>query len=242
MELDYTQQERDFVDRLKEVGSCAAAFSVVAPCDTTQRWLLNRLMKKIPNRQKAVLIPPINLHEHPMQYKFEEFWIDLAQHVGTQPQKDEILRSLCHVQVERPVILTIYGFRDVGPIQKKIIQEFWEPLTEMMNQGSRRSGRSRVVLFLVDQCRPNYDSESIVPLDPFDTILPNDVKNWSDSDVVTNWCKKQKFGDKWADDWIESEGRKDDWENPSLIFTQLCTQFKLGQDGMDIQDVWKWAS
>jgi hypothetical protein len=239
-ELDYKHQERKFNDRLNEFGSCAAAFSVVAPCETTQRWLLNRLMKNIPNRQNAVVIPPMNLHKHPMQ--FEEFWIDLAQNVGTQPQKEEILRNLCHSQIERPVILTIYGFRDVGPIQKKIIQEFWEPLTGMMNQGSRRSGRSRVVLFLVDQCRPNYDSPSIVPLDPFDTILPNDVKTWSDSDVVTDWCKKQKFGDQWADDWIESEDRKDDWENPSLIFTQLCTKFKLGEDCMDIQDVWKWAS
>ena len=99
------------------------------------------------------MISPMNLRQHPMQGNFEEFWIDLAQQIGTQPKKEEILRSLCHRQVERPIILTIYGFRDFGPTQKKIIREFWEPLTGMMNQGSRRSGRSRVVLFLVSNSK-----------------------------------------------------------------------------------------
>ena len=239
--LDYKHQERDFIDRLEALEFCAA-FSVVAPCEMTQRWLLNRLKKKIPNRQNALVIPPMNLSQHPMQCNFEEFWIDLSQQIGTQPQKEEILKSLCHSQVERPIILTIYGFRDFGPIQKKIIREFWEPLTGMMNQGSRRSGRSRVVLFLVDQCRPNYDSLSIVPLEPFDELLQKDVKIWFESDAVAKWCKKQKFGDRSGENWIDHEVPKDDWENPSLIFDRLCTKFQLGHDGMDIQDVWKWAS
>jgi inactive STAND/Trypsin len=240
-ELDYKRQERHFTDRLEELESCAA-FSVVAPCEMTQQWLLNRLKKKIPNRQNAVMISPMNLRQHPMQGNFEEFWIDLAQQIGTQPKKEEILRSLCHSQVERPIILTIYGFRDFGPTQKKIIREFWEPLTGMMNQGSRRSGRSRVVLFLVDQCRPNYDSPSIVPLEPFDELLQKDVKIWFESDAVAKWCQKQKFGDRSGENWIDHEVPKDEWENPSLIFDRLCTKFQLGHDGMDIQDVWKWAS
>ena len=240
-DLDYKRQERHFIDRLDDLEFCAA-FSVVAPCEMTQRWLLNRLKKKIPNRQNALVISPMNLSQHPMQCNFEEFWIDLSQQIGTQPQKEEILKSLCHSQVERPIILTIYGFRDFGPIQKKIIREFWEPLTGMMNQGSRRSARSRVVLFLVDQCRPNYDSPSIVLLEPFDELLQKDVKIWFESDVVAKWCKKQKFGDRSGENWIDHEVPKDDWENPSLIFDRLCTKFQLGHDGMDIQDVWKWAS
>ena len=237
--LDYKRQERDFVDRLEALESCAA-FSVVAPCSITQRWLLNRLIKEIPNQENALRIPSMNLSEHPMRLNFETFWNDLAQQVKTQPVKDEILKSLCHSQVERPIILTIYGFH--GLTQKKIIQEFWEPLTEMMNQSSRRSGRSKVVLFLVDQCRPNYPSKAVFELAPFDELLQRDVKLWFESDPVAKWCKKQKLGDRFADDWIENTVSKEDWENPSLIFNQLCTQFQLGHDGMDIQDVWKWAS
>ena len=237
--LDYKKQERYFDDQLETLKSCDA-FSVVAPCAMTQRWLLNRLIKAIPNHESALRIHPINLSEHLMRFDFELFWNDLAKQVKPQAAKDEILRSLCHSQVKDPIILTIYGFH--GPTQKKIIQEFWEPLTEMMHQNSRRSGRSKVVLFLVDQCRPNYPSKAVFELAPFDELLQRDVKLWFESDPVAKWCKKQKLGDRFADDWIENTVSKEDWENPSLIFNQLCTQFQLEHDGMDIQDVWKWAS
>jgi inactive STAND/Trypsin-like peptidase domain len=238
--LDYKKQERDFEDRLDELKSCDA-FSVVAPCEMTQRWLLNRLMKKIPNLETPMMIRPINLSKHPMQHNFDEFWMDLAQQIGAKPQKDEVLRSLCHSQVECPVILTIYGFRECGPTQKKIIREFWEPLTGMMNRGSKRSSRSRIVLFLVDQCRPNYDSASIVALDPFDELPPKDVKIWFESDAVTKWCKKQKLGNRSADHWIEHEVPQGEWENPSLIFDRLYGKLS-GQDEIKLEDVWKWAS
>ena len=239
--LDYKEQERDFVDRLEALESCAA-FSVMAPCAITQRWLLNRLIKEIPNHENALRIPPINLSEHPMRLDFEQFWNDLAQQFKTPPIKDEILKSLCHRQVERPIILTIYRFRKHGPTQRKIIQEFWEPLTEMMNQGPGRSGRSKVVLFLVDECHLNNGSKAVFELAAFDELLQRDVRLWFESDPVTKWCKKQKFGDRFAEDWIENTVLKEDSENPSLIFNQLCTRFQVGHDGMDIQDVWKWAS
>ena len=242
--LDYKKQERDFDDQLGESKSCAA-FSVVAPCEITQRWILNRLIKKIPNQGDALRILPINLSEHPMRFDFEKFWNDLAQQVKPQATKDEVLRSLCHSQVERPIILTIYGFRGHGATQEKIIEEFWKPLKKMMNKGSSRSGRSKVVLFLVDDCPLNhkyYKSKVIIPLDPFYELLEEDVRDWFDLDPVAEWCKEQEFGDQIANHWIENEVLKEDWLYSSIIFKKLCTKFQSGQDGMEIQDVWKWAS
>ena len=239
--LDYKTQERMFIDRLDNSKSCAA-FSVVAPCETTQRWLLNRLKKKIKNHQNSLVISPMNLKQHPMQSDFKEFWKDLASQLGTQPKEDEIFSSLCHHQADRPIILTIYEFQGFGLTQKKIIQEFWERLSERMNKESRRSGRSSVVLFLVGQCRPNYDSVAIEPLPPFDALLKTDVKNWFELDDVTEWRQKQNFSDLEAERWIEHDVTPNEWENSSLIFNRLCTKFQSGNDGITIQEAWKWAS
>jgi hypothetical protein len=236
--LDYKQQEREFEDALEEQNKCAA-FSIVAPCETTQRWILNRLTRKISLSGSALILPPIGLKQHPMRHKFEHFWEDLADRFGTKPEPEAVLKGICHTEVNRPLILTVYEFRQFETVQRRILNEFWEPLTQMIAE-SPRTERSRVVLFLVDQGCPTDDTEKVLKLAPLEKIPQKDVRSWLNSPQIEQWWQP-KFGDDFVDRLME-EVLADNCQAPYAILDKMC--FKFGVEGgiVGVEEAWKWAS
>lgn len=237
--LDYKRQERKFQDALEESSQCLA-FAIAAPCETTQKWILNRLMRQIPNQENALSLA-FNLKQHPMRHRFENFWENLSQFLalGTKSLKDEVLQGLCHRNVDRPIILTIYEMRQFEKVQKQILQHFWEPLTQQIVD-STRSERSRIVLFLVDQCCPGHDANQLLKLDPLEAIPPQDVTAWLTKDSVAPYWQA-KFGDSFRQTLIERLEREN-CQEPYFVLDRIC--FELGIEGglVDIEEAWKWAS
>jgi inactive STAND len=237
-QLDYKQQERAFDDALEEQSKCAA-FSIVAPCETTQRWILNRLRKKISLRESALILPPIGLKQHPMRHKFEHFWEDLADRFGTKPEPEAVLKGICHTEVNRPLILTVYEFRQFETVQRRILNEFWEPLTQMIAE-SPRTERSRVVLFLVDQGCPTDDTEKVLKLAPLEKIPQKDVRSWLNSPQIEQWWQP-KFGDDFGDRVME-EVLAENCQAPYAILDKMCFKFGVKGGIVDVEEAWKWAS
>jgi hypothetical protein len=236
--LDYKQQERAFEDALEQQSKCAA-FSIVAPCETTQRWILNRLIRKIAPSEPALILPPIGLRQHPMRNQFEHFWEDLSQHFGTKPEPAAVLKGICHTDVNRPIILTVYGFRQFESVQRRIIDEFWEPLAQTVADSPRKEC-SRVLLFLVDQSCPTDDTEKLLRLDPLEEIPQKDVRSWLNSPlVVPQWQLK---GDERFIDRVIGELEADNCQDPYAVLDKMC--FKFGVEGgiVDVEEAWKWAA
>jgi inactive STAND len=236
--LDYKQQERAFEDALDEPSKCAA-FSIVAPCETTQRWILNRLIRKISPPESVLILPPISLRQHPMRNQFEHFWEDLSRHFGTKPEPAAVLKGICHTDVNRPIILTVYGFRQFESVQRRILDEFWEPLTQTIAD-SQRTERSRVVLFWVDQDCPSHDTQKVLKLDPLEKIPQKDVRSWLNSPSIVSWW--QPKGDERFVDHLLDELIADNCQDPYAVLDKMC--FKFGVEGgiVDVEEAWKWAS
>jgi hypothetical protein len=235
--LDYRQQEREFEDVLSEPNQCIA-FSIAAPCDTTQRWILNRLRRQIPNQENALSLC-ISLKQNPMRNQFEHFWEDLSQRIGTKPLPSEVLKGMCHANVDRPIVLTIYEFRQFKRTQAQLFQDFWEPLTQAM-VGSKRSERSRIVLFLVDQSCTSHDAKTMVKLDLLEGISQQDVTEWLCSNLVARWWQP-KFGDgfeKGLADRLATEN----CQEPYFVLDQVCVGLGIKDGLMDVEEAWKWAS
>lgn len=235
-DLDYENQEREFLAALKEQNQCVA-FSITAPCDTTQRWILNRLMRKIPNLENALILPAISLKQHPMRYQFDHFWEDLSQRLKTNPLQDDVLKGMCRMDANRPIILTIYDFRQFKKYQEHLFQKFWEPLTQAIVD-SNRSKRSRIVLFLVDQSCLSYDTKKVVRLDPLEVIPQNDVMEWFSSDSVASWWQP-KFGDDFEK--VFATGLEiETCQEPYFVLDRICVGLEMKL--LDIEEAWKWAS
>jgi len=235
--LDYKQQERHFDDAL-ERQTRSIAFSIVAPCDTTQRWILNRLMRRIPNRENALILPAIKLKTHRMREQFEHFWQDLAQRFGTESGKDQVLREMCHANTHHPIILTVYEFRQLKNAQKQLIEEFWEPLSDMMKH-SKRSPRSRVVMFLVDQTCLNQETTTVVKLSPMESITCDDIESWRCSDLVAQWWQS-KSGVSEPDFTVQLDLEAD--LDPYEALDTICRGLGANDGVIDVESAWRWAS
>jgi hypothetical protein len=235
--LDYRQQERAFEDALDEWNQCVA-FSIAAPCDTTQRWILNRLKRQIPDYDNALSLC-ISLKQNPMRNQFKHFWEDLSQRIGTNPLPNEVLEGMCHANVDRPIILTIYEFRQFEKTQKQLFQDFWEPLTQAV-VGSKRSKRSRIVLFLVDQCYPSHNTEKVVRLDPLKNIPHKDVENWLASNTVSRWWQP-KFGDGF-EKGLAAQFTSENCQEPYFVLDKICVELGIENGLVDVEEAWKWAS
>jgi hypothetical protein len=236
--LDYKHQERAFEDALEKQSKCAA-FSIVAPCETTQRWILNRLIRKISPPESALILPPICLRQHPMRNQFEHFWEDLSQYFGRKPEPAAVLKSICHTDVNRPIILTVYGFRQFESVQRRILDEFWEPLTQKIAD-SQRTERSRVLLFWVDQDCPSHDTQKVLKLEPLEKIPQKDVRSWLNTSQLVSWW--QPKGDDGFVDQLLEELSTESCQDPYAVLDKMC--FKFGAEGgiLDVEEAWKWAS
>jgi hypothetical protein len=233
-DLDYKQQERDFEDALHRQSQCVA-FSIAAPCDVTQRWILNRLVRKIPNREDALKIA-INIKEKRIYRQFDDLWKELSKPLSIAPSRDRVLQELC-ADSSKPIILILYDFRQFERIQRQLLQDFWEPLTQKIVE-SNRSLRSRIVLFFVDQCCPSHHTENIVMLDPLERIPQRDVIAWVSSDAVTKW------GQSKARDGFEQNlrNRLDGCQEPYSVLDAVCVEMGLENGVSDVEEAWRWAS
>jgi hypothetical protein len=246
--LDY-KQERIFEDALEQNAQCAS-FSIAAPCETTQRWLLNRLIRHIPNINDASIFRPFDLSRHPMRNNFYFFWDDLSTALGTEPIQDnddtirgqnDIIRELCYREVEHPTILIIYNFQDDQNVQGKIVQDFWEKVTKEIKASNKRTESSRLILFFIDKCSPVYSSAQVINLDPLENISQSDVNSWLHKPVVFNWWQSQ-FEQSFASDLInECFNQENNICTPRSILDRICFKFGLKNGIVEIEQSWKWT-
>jgi hypothetical protein len=237
--LDY-KQERTFEDALEQNTQCAS-FSIAAPCEITQKWILNRLMRQIPNIDDALIIPAINLSRNPIRHNFNLFWEELSIHLQTEPMQDAVIRELCYMDVDYPIILIIYNFQETQDAQRNIAKYFWKSVNQEIVNSNKRTEGSRLILFFVDRCSPVYTSNQIIDLAPLQNITSSDVRAWLHKPVVLNWWQSQ-FERNFANDLIsECFNKKNNSSAPRSILDQICLKFGLENGIVEIEESWKWT-
>jgi hypothetical protein len=245
--LDY-KQERIFEDVLEKNTQCVS-FSIAAPCETTQKWLLNRLMRQIPNINDASIFRPIDLSRHPMRNDFYLFWDDLSTALGTEPiqnnddilrGQNDIIRELCDRETQYPTVLIIYNFQGAQDVQGKIVQDFWERVTKEIKSSNKRTESSRLILFFIDKCSPVHSSTQVIDLDPLENISQSDVSAWLHKPVVLKWWQSQ-FERSFASDLInECFDQDNNIRTPRSILDRICFKFGLKNGVVEMEQLWEW--
>ena len=150
LRLNFTNQVslfRHFVETHR-VGSCL----IHGEPEYGQRWLLNRLVKLIPNGQSAKVIQ-LGLSRKSRGSYIDSLWRELGGRVGLPgvqpPQK--IAEAVCKWWQTQTVILV---FQNVDQMPQEYMNqflcEFWLPLVHISGNCSPRSGSYRLLMFLVD--------------------------------------------------------------------------------------------
>lgn len=231
--LDYRQQESDFKSALESHDKCLS-FSVVAPCDITQKWILNRLLKQITSPGNGDKLLMIDLRKDGIRNDFQEFLNYLR--VGSESIIDIelILTEICQVADNSSVIITINQFRNFKAIQENIIRLFWEPLCKKISN----QRRTRVIMFWVDECYPCYDSDDIIKLNELTEISQVDVERWINRYSCDNQYRSCLFSDHLLE--YNFSNRVWDWQDPVLVLDNICQEFKL-TGVADIEKLWEWT-
>jgi transposase len=232
-QLDYKQQEAQFETALESSDRCLA-FSIVAPCNTTQKWLLNRLLRQVVAPDHNIFLT-INLHKSGVRNDFQGFLQHLSQHFGTTIDLDLIFNEIDRVDNNSSIIIIINQFRQFKYIQKSIITEFWEPLCEKISK-RRRTGR--VIMFWVDECHVYHDCNNITKLHELTEISQLDIEKWMNKYSCNRVYKTCVFPDNLLNSNF-SNGLWD-WHDPWLILDSICREFKLENGITDIESLWKW--
>lgn len=241
-DLDYERQEEIFYDRLNEAKQCIS-FSIVAPCTTTQKWILNRLMTKAIHRTTGRQLSAaerspftIDLKKSNVRNSFDEFLRHLSDHFDSDP--DSVIKDICQIESDLPLIFVISEFRSFNSIKKRIFKDFWQVINDDI------STQTKIIMFWVDECHPCEVSNGIMNLallDPLDKITLTDIQRWAEKNRRFNMFPKTLLPENLCPEkMIQDTLLKSnwDWHDPWQILDNICKKFNL--NGMtDIESLWK---
>jgi hypothetical protein len=246
--LDCKAQTEAFdhaLESLEDSNCPYALFSIAAPCDITQRWLLNRLVAKQLFPQKNPLQIAFGLNTHDMRSDFQEFWNDMAKKIRSRTSKpDDVIKVLCDRDVSQPIVIAVYDLERFKDVQKQLLTEFWGELVQALVKNPRAQDKPRIVLFFVGNICPMIEVGSlewnIIP--GVEEIPKREFLKWLRSDSLANYWQNQ-----WGADFADKlESELDDpmwnWKDPWLILDNACVRLSPKKGIIQISEVWKWAS
>jgi hypothetical protein len=227
--LDYEAQENTFKTALKSQNRFLA-FTIAAPCSSTQAWILNRLLLKT-IRQDNHKIFTVDLKQSGIRNNFQSFLIYWSECFKTTPDCENISDEICRIDSNLSVILVINNFRNYREIQKLIMTKFWNELCKKISS-ENRSGR--IIMLWVDERHLDYPC-SAVELSELKEINQINIQDW-----INEYGGLYPFLNNLSTCNFISDDLDWGWNDPWLILNNICQKFKL--DGItDLQKLWKWT-
>ena len=227
--LDYSDQEDDFQEQLKTSTRCVP-FLINTPCPTTQKWALNRLIKRATHCQANPKIIHIDLVTNNVRDNYGEFIKLLSPHFNAEP--DQIVKEIdgCNFLV----ILIIYKIEQFENVQREI----YSKLIEHLNQNLAGAERPKIIVFYVGSWHRDYAPEGLVnlcKLAKLEEINQGDINRWLDNyeyfHPFLGVLRSEQLGD--------SNGN---WTDPWLILDNICTQLGVNGGIEEIKTLWEWTS
>jgi hypothetical protein len=236
--LDYVEQEREFYRILNQSKQCVA-FSIAAPCNLTQKWILNRLITMAiyseNDRQLSCSeIRPciVNLKTSQIRDSFTLFLQHLSDCFSSTP--DRVVDDICQIKSDSPLIFIVSEFRGFEDITNKIMSEFWQ---KIYNNISVISEQTKIIMFWVDECHPcrkNECTANLNLLDKLDKFEKEDVQRWLNQYRKIDCFPKTMTKEKCSKlSW--------NWKDPWLVLNNICLEFELKNGVTDIEELWKWT-
>jgi hypothetical protein len=204
--LDYRDRESIFIDRVRDVYSQAISFSLSAPCKSTQKWLIYRLLRlanSIGSGMDLATIITLDRSSPTLSiWNLSNICAEIARtrELGIEYQNPlQVIEDLAAYNRDyRPVLIKVSGLQD--ELERDIlINEFWQRLIEHIPIDSRslslRAKRSRLMMFLLENnslgLSPAPVSDRFFPL-AAPEITINDITDWIIDPEVNKILEKHR--------------------------------------------------
>ena len=152
LKLGYRQQARLFRRAIE--SESVAAFLIHGLPEYGQRWLLNRLVVQYLPEYLNSKVVKVNLSRLTRQTNVKALWRELGGRVklrGYRLTPPEIADGVYRWWLTQDVIMV---FHDVQALPESAVQEmiekFWKPLTQRVQEASENESPCKLLMFLVD--------------------------------------------------------------------------------------------
>ena len=201
--LDYREQVRVFQQFKNEKRQVGAFFIHGAP-SYGQAWLLNCLVKQLPN-SSAVLDFKFSFERKACGRSLKYLWSELAKWVGLNNlpfsfdicSQQEVIKRIHGLWQRHSLILILSKLHEIDEqYVNRFMQEFWLPLSNMASKSLMQSSKHFLLMFLIDNadCVDNWNVHF--------TEQPD--SSWK-SHTPIKLKKLTQFSHDVLDSWIEYE-------------------------------------
>ena len=167
--LDYSKQEGRFWEFVEtnQVVACL----IHGQSEQGQRWLLNRLIKRIPGIKTNDCTPPFSFLKKTQNGSLNSLWKDIERklHLNTKPIPSEIVKAIYRRSQKETVVLIFNNIDDIEQTYlQQFLKDFWEPLVNLACSSLPKSYEYRLLMFLID-CSGEVEKWNIPWVDNLDT-------------------------------------------------------------------------
>jgi hypothetical protein len=239
LKLGYRQQARLF-RRAIETES-VAAFLIHGLPEHGQRWLLNRLVVQyLPDNLNSMIVP-VNLGRLTRQTNVAALWRELGGRVqarGYRLQPPEIAEGVYRWWLTQDVILVFHDVQAMPePAIQEMIEQFWIPLTQRVQEAQDGESDCKLIMFLVDYVgkAEQWDLPFVEKLDaswqPQKPIKTPQIQEFTEKELM-DWLDDQ-YRDlppdltEGIDDKVEEILESSEGGIPELALREICEQCGL---------------
>ncbi|MGL4501688.1 MAG: hypothetical protein ACRCU2_21645, partial [Planktothrix sp.] len=152
LQLNYDKQAnlfKEFVEN-HQIGACLIHGSF----ETAPRWLLNRLIRNIPNGNTSNFVKKIKFSRRTHNSSLESIFKEISRKVEINRTSSvtAINKKICELWQSQTVILIVENTQDVEESYlETFLQEFWQPLADLASKMGTADDNYSLLLFLLDE-------------------------------------------------------------------------------------------
>lgn len=195
--LNYWRQTAVF-QQFKAENRHVGAFFIHGAPSHGQLWLLQRLIRSLPNSATALKFS-FSFERKACGISLKDLWKYLAQKVGMtkltsvidKDSQKEVVERIYKMWQTQSIILTLDKLHEVDEIYiKDFLQSFWQPLTEKCQSRSSISNTNYLLLFFIDntECIDTWNITSSLQFDaqwqPYIPIKLGKITHFSHEDLL----------------------------------------------------------
>ncbi|RAQ40196.1 hypothetical protein B9S53_17200 [Arthrospira sp. O9.13F] len=173
LNLDYDKQAnlfKEFVEN-HQIGACL----IHGSSETAPRWLLNRLIRNVPNGNTSNYVKQIKFSRRTNTSSLERLFQEISRKIGIVQTSSvvAIYQKILEVWQSKTVILIVENTQDVEESYlEAFLQEFWQPLAELASQKGTTDKNKSLLLFLLDEDGYTNDWNITYTQDPTSELIP----------------------------------------------------------------------
>ncbi len=232
LKLGYREQVISFKKFLK--AQSIAAFLIHGLPDYGQRWLLHRLITQHIRNGTTGKLVRVQLNRIARRRNISVLWRELGGRVGLKAKQhspEQIVKQVYQCWQTQNVILVFHDV-DCMPQEylKKLIQDFWLPLTTLAREFISQTSKTRqyqLLMFLVD-----YEGD----VGSQNTLFVEKLEPKWESKIPIKLPSITEFCVRTLNDWIESIEIEPDFDTLPLMEVISDREEELVQEILDNTD------